>query len=202
MSKHHSRRHFLGLGAASTLGAALPPGLSGTGWLASARFASSAAIDPEIIVINARVYTVDAALPRAEGFAISGGRFVAVGTSSEMRSLAGKRTQVIDAKGLTVVPGFIDTHNHAGGATLLYEVLVGNPFEVEFVSIASIIEKLKARARTTPVGTWVEGWFHDDTKLTDKRAAHTSRSRSGKQRTSRRRSTSRWTYEFLQQQSV
>jgi hypothetical protein len=86
-----------------------------------------------------------------------------------MKALAGRRTQMIDAKGMTVVPGFIDTHNHAGGTTLLYEVLVGNPFEVEFVSIQSIIEKLRARARQTPPGTWVSGYFHDDTKLKDKR---------------------------------
>jgi predicted amidohydrolase YtcJ len=70
---------------------------------------------------------------------------------------------------MTVVPGFTDCHNHAGGTTLLYEVLVGNPFEVEFVTIASIIDKLRARARELPPGTWVEGYFHDDTKLTDKR---------------------------------
>jgi hypothetical protein len=68
------------------------------------------------------------------------------------------------------VPGFVDCHNHAGGTTLLYEVLVGNPFEVEFVSIASIIDKLRAKAHPTPAGTWVEGYFFDDTKLTDKRA--------------------------------
>jgi len=70
---------------------------------------------------------------------------------------------------MTIVPGFIDTHNHAGGTTLLYEVLVGNPFEVEFVTIQSVIDKLKARARELPPGTWVEGYFHDDTKLKDKR---------------------------------
>jgi hypothetical protein len=70
---------------------------------------------------------------------------------------------------MTVVPGFVDCHNHAGGTTLLYEVLVGNPFEVEFVTIASIVEKLRAKARETPPGTWVAGYFHDDTKLKDKR---------------------------------
>ena len=127
------------------------------------------AIDPDLLVLNARVHTIDAALPRAEAFAVSGGRFVAVGASSDMRSIAGRRTQVIDAKGMTIVPGFIDTHNHPDGTTLLYDVLVGNPFEVEFVTIASIIAKLRARALQTPPGTWVEGYFHDDTKLKDKR---------------------------------
>src|SRR6185503_467276 len=94
---------------------------------------------------------------------------VAVGSTAAIRGLAGKSTQTFDAKQMTIVPGFVDCHNHAGGTTLLYEVLVGNPFEVEFVTIASIIEKLKAKAQTLPPGTWVEGYFHDDTKLKDKR---------------------------------
>ena len=167
MSNRHSRREFLGLGSAGALAAFTPPWLHASSMPSAT--STAAAIDPDLIVVNARVYTVDAGLPRAEAFAVNAGRFVAVGSSSEMRSLAGKRTQTIDAKGMTVVPGFIDTHNHAGGTTLLYEVLVGNPFEVEFVSIASIIEKLKARARTTPAGSWVQGYFHDDTKLSEKR---------------------------------
>jgi predicted amidohydrolase YtcJ len=70
---------------------------------------------------------------------------------------------------MTVVPGFIDCHNHAPGNTLLYEVIVGNPFEVEYVTIKSIVEKLRAKAKETPAGTWVEGYFFDDTKLQDKR---------------------------------
>src|SRR4029453_1677290 len=90
--------------------------------------------------------------------------------TSDIKGLAGKNTQTFDAKGMAVVPGFIDCHNHAGGEVLLNEVLVGNPFEVEFVSIQSIVDKLKAKARQTPSGTWVEGFFFDDTKVTDKRA--------------------------------
>jgi len=79
-----------------------------------------------------------------------------------------------------VVPGFIDTHNHAGaggaaftgnagGEGLLYDVHVGNPYEVEQVPIASIIAKLKTEAQRLPPGTWVVGNFLDDTKLADKR---------------------------------
>ncbi|MBC8088265.1 MAG: amidohydrolase [Phycisphaerae bacterium] len=167
MSTHQSRREFLGLSAAGAAGVFAPSLLTAApnAW---ARV-SSMAVDPDLVVINARVYTVDPAQPRAEAFAVSGGRFVALGRTAEMRAIAGKHTVLIDAKGMTVVPGFIDTHNHARGTVLLYEVLVGNPFEVEFVSIASIIEKLRARARTTPAGFWVEGYFHDDTKLSDKR---------------------------------
>src|SRR4051812_9366804 len=82
------------------------------------------AIFPDLVVVNAKVYTMDTARPLAEAFAVSNGRIVAVGESAQVRSLAGRRTRVIDAKGKTVVPGFIDTHNHPIGTTLLYEVLV------------------------------------------------------------------------------
>jgi predicted amidohydrolase YtcJ len=112
---------------------------------------------------------MDPALPRAEAFAVAGGRIVAVGSTADVRALAGRMTQTYDAKQMTVVPGFIDCHNHARGTMLLNEVLVGNPFEVEFVTIQSIVDKLAARARTLPPGTWVNGYFFDDTKLKDER---------------------------------
>ena len=123
----------------------------------------------ELVVYNARIYTVDSRTPKAEAFVVRDGRFAAVGTSAEMQSLAGKGARSFDARGMTVVPGFIDCHNHASGNTLLYEVLVGNPFEVEFVTISSIVEKLRAKAQKTPSGMWVEGYFFDDTKLKDNR---------------------------------
>jgi len=131
--------------------------------------AATSAPEADTVVLNGTVHTVDAATPRAEAFAIKSGRIIAVGRSSDIRGLAGKATRVMDAKGMTIVPGFIDTHNHPIGTTLLYETIVGNPFEVEFVTIASIVDKLRAKAATLPPGTWVEGFFHDDTKLKDKR---------------------------------
>ena len=126
--------------------------------------------NPDVIVVNAKVYTMDARAPRAEAFAVTSGRFTAVGATADIKGLARKNTQTFDARGMTVVPGFIDCHNHAGGEVLLNEVLVGNPFEVEFVSIQSIVDKLKAKAAQMAPGTWVEGFFFDDTKLKDKRA--------------------------------
>jgi predicted amidohydrolase YtcJ len=128
-----------------------------------------AARDADLVVLNAKVYTVDSRVPRAEAFAVKGSRFLAVGSSQEMRTFIGKATQTFDARQMTVVPGFIDCHNHAPGNVLLYEVIVGNPFLVEFVTIASIVEKLRARLESTPAGTWVEGFFFDDTKVKDNR---------------------------------
>jgi predicted amidohydrolase YtcJ len=159
MSNFHSRRGFLNLTGAGAMG------LLGT----SAWTKAWAAETPDLVVTNAKVYTIDDAMPRAEAFAVRDGKFVAVGTSEEIRGLAGKGTQSYDAKGMTIVPGFIDCHNHAPGTVLLYDVLVGNPYHVEFVTIQSIIDKLKARAAKTAPGTWVDGYFFDDTKLKDGR---------------------------------
>src|SRR5262249_2241720 len=159
----HNRRDFLGLAAAGVGGVLARPWFGDRRAFSVARTSQSA--DADLVVFNAKVYTMDSALPRTEAFAIHAGRFIAVASSAEIKGLIGKRTQIFDAKQMTIVPGFIDCHNHAGGTTLLYEVLVGNPFEVEFVTVASIIEKLRAKARQTPQGFWVEGYFHDDTKL-------------------------------------
>jgi predicted amidohydrolase YtcJ len=131
--------------------------------------ATSASRDADFVILNANVHTMDSQMPSAEAFAVKDGRFVAIGTNDEARAWSGKRTQTIDARHMTVVPGLIDCHNHAPGEMLLYEVVVGNPFEVEFVSIASIIEKLRAKAQQTPPGFWVEGQLYDDTKVKDKR---------------------------------
>ena len=172
MSDRPNRRQFINVAGASLAALAGAPEL--VAGVQAAQTAPQTGVaggtSPDLIVVNAVVYTMDPRAPRAEAFAVAGGRFVAVGSTSDIRNLAGRNTQAFDAKGMTVVPGFIDCHNHAGGEVLLNEVLVGNPFEVEFVSIRSIIGKLRERAQQTPPGTWVEGYFFDDTKLSDKRA--------------------------------
>ncbi|HML15776.1 MAG TPA: amidohydrolase [Bryobacteraceae bacterium] len=160
-NQRHSRRGFLSLTGAGLAGLACGP------WVGAAQAAEGQ--DADLVVFNAKVYTVDSQAPKAEGFAVKDGRFVAVGSTADMKALIGKGTQTFDAKQMTIVPGFIDCHNHAPGNVLLYDVLVGNPYVVEFVTIDSIVEKLRARARETPPGTWVEGYFFDDTKVKDNR---------------------------------
>jgi hypothetical protein len=172
-TSRRNRRHFLQQSGASLSGLLTLPALGASPLAAEAlQGPATGRPEPDLIVVNATVYTMDAAQPQAEAFAVKDGRFVAVGTSADIRNLAGRATQIFDGRGMTVTPGFIDCHNHAGGETLLYEVLVGNPFEVEFVTIRSIVAKLKERAQQTPPGTWVEGYFYDDTKVKDGRDVH------------------------------
>ena len=123
----YTRGEFLGFGAALagafTVGKrsadafALPS-------IAQPVTAQSAALagEPDQIVVNARVLTSDVSLPRAEAFAVKNGRFIAVGSTSDVRNLATSRTHVIDAQRMTVVPGFIDAHSHPSGVEELYGV--------------------------------------------------------------------------------
>ncbi|HXI47418.1 MAG TPA: amidohydrolase family protein, partial [Steroidobacteraceae bacterium] len=158
-----NRRDFIGMAGMGIAGAAAARWAGAAGLAADAR-------DADLVVLNAKVYTVDPRMPKAGAFAVRDGKFIALGSSEEIKGLVGKKTQTIDARQMTVVPGFIDCHNHASGNTLLFEVLVGNPYDVELVTIASIVDKLRAKAKTTPADTWVVGYFFDDTKLKDKRA--------------------------------
>ena len=162
---HHrvNRRDFIGMAGMGIAGAAAARWAGAAGLAADAR-------DADLVVLNAKVYTVDPRMPKAGAFAVRDGKFIALGSSEEIKGLVGKKTRTIDARQMTVVPGFIDCHNHASGNTLLFEVLVGNPYDVELVTIASIVDKLRAKAKTTPADTWVAGYFFDDTKLKDKRA--------------------------------
>lgn len=170
-NERQSRRGFLGMAGAALAGAIGWPWKIALGASRAQQPARSVSPeDADLVVYNAKVYTVDSRMPKAEGFAVRGERFIAVGSSDDVKGLVGKNTRTFDAKQMTIVPGFIDCHNHAPGNMLLYDVLVGNPYVVEFVTIESIVDKLRARAQKTPAGYWVEGYFFDDTKLKDHRA--------------------------------
>jgi predicted amidohydrolase YtcJ len=105
----------------------------------------------DLAIVNATVYTVDTARPTAEAIAVAGDRIVAVGTSAEIKKMAGARTRVIDARGGFVTPGFNDAHVHMDGTGAL---LVG-------VNLLDVHEPNAFRTRiaeaTTrlPRGSWI-----------------------------------------------
>ena len=67
---------------------------------------------PDLIVVNARIYTVNEKQPWAEAVAVRDGRILAVGSMSEIKALAGPATRSIDAQHRLVLPGFTDCHVH------------------------------------------------------------------------------------------
>jgi predicted amidohydrolase YtcJ len=156
--KRLSRKEFLGFGAAlagAATGSAIAPGMAAQ----AAQTATTLREEADLVLVNARVLTSDQALPRAEAFAVKNGRFMAVGSSADIRNLATSRTQVIDAQGMTVTPGFIDCHCHVSGVAELYSV------NANVRRVRELQANLRAAADKTPPGQWVTAVMFDDTKL-------------------------------------
>jgi predicted amidohydrolase YtcJ len=121
--------------------------------------------EPDLILYNGNFWTVDPRLPRAEAVAISGGRFLAVGSNDEILRLAAGDSRKVDLGLRTVLPGFIDAHCHpaVSGRMHLRQV------DCDLRSIAAIQAALRDRAARTPPGQWVLGFKYDDTKTSDGR---------------------------------
>lgn len=155
-----SRRFFLaGAAAALPLTAAVAVRRDAAG--ASVTRAEGAA---DTIIVGARVYTMDARQPRAEAVALRGDRILAVGRRDYVSQWTTAHTRVIDAHGLTLLPGFIDAHSHP----LLQSVATG--VDVGLASIADVKAALARKAAATPPGQWVTGIMYDDTKFREGRA--------------------------------
>jgi predicted amidohydrolase YtcJ len=100
------------------------------------------------------VFTADPARPWAEAVAIRGGRIAAVGRSADVARLAGPRTRRIALGGRVVVPGFIDAHDHVGGAE--YGVSFSTGAEaMPDPEPARVLDSVRAVAARTPAGTWL-----------------------------------------------
>ena len=121
--------------------------------------AGQAGASPTLAVVNARIWTGDQRRPWADALAVSGDRIVLVGTSAAVQKLSGPSTRVVDAHGMMVTPGFIDSHVHfiAGGFGLSSVQLRDARTPAEF------IRRIKDYAATLPPGAWItEGnWDHE-----------------------------------------
>ena len=156
-----SRRKFIGSSSAL---AAAGLGLPGQSVLAQPQ-ADLRGAAPDYVVINARVFTSDPENPGAEAFAVKGDRFLAVGSSADIRALAGSSTEIVDAEGMFVTPGFIDAHSHPSGAGVNELVQVN----ADLRSASDIAAALQERAGSTPAGQWIQAFKYDDTKLSEGR---------------------------------
>jgi predicted amidohydrolase YtcJ len=121
--------------------------------------------EPDLILHNGNFWTVNTRLPRAQAVAISGGRFLAVGSNDEVLHLAAGNGRKIDLGGKTVLPGFIDAHCHPASSGRMHLRQV----DCDLRSIAAIQVALRERAAKTPPGQWVLGFKYDDTKTSDGR---------------------------------
>lgn len=124
-----------------------------------------AAESADLVLQHGNVLTVDGAFRKVQAFAIKDGRFVAIGSDSDIQRWITSSTRVIDAKGATVVPGLLETHVHATGVA---KIELQQPFH-QLSSIAEIQDWVRARARQTPAGGWIQLPRVDITRIRERR---------------------------------
>jgi predicted amidohydrolase YtcJ len=124
----------------------------------------------DLVLRRATVLTVDATNSTAEAVAVRAGRIVGVGTDSDVEGLVGRGTRVLDCRGKTVVPGFIDSHTH--------NTLVGE-FRYSFdqlntaaelnPSLDALLAKVRERASQVQPGEWIGGRNYDPNAMREGR---------------------------------
>lgn len=113
---------------------------------------------PDTILVNGKIVTVDAQSSTREALAVRDGKIVAVGTSAQIRRLAGPTSRVIDLKGRTVIPGLIDSHLHAIRAAETFATEV-NWIGAESLTVA--LARITEASRAMKPGAWLivaGGW--------------------------------------------
>jgi predicted amidohydrolase YtcJ len=116
----------------------------------------------DLIVHNAKVWTVDKERPTAQAVAVLGDRIVAVGSSAEVEAWHGPQTRTIDASGKLLLPGFNDSHVHFVDGGLSLDSVQLN----DATSAAEFARRIGEQARKTPTGEWVTSGDWDETKWT------------------------------------
>ncbi len=124
---------------------------AGTALLCCGWAAAVNAQPADLVVVNAKVVTIDARSSIVQAVAIRDGRIAAVGTDAAVRRLIGPSTRVIDADRRTVIPGLIDSHVHALGVAAAEAAM---PFR-NLTTIGEIQEWVRAEAQRSPPGTWI-----------------------------------------------
>ncbi len=157
MSDHHrpyaSRRQFIG----SLAAAAIP-------------LLSFGKTEPDTILYNGNIYTVNPKEPSAQAVAIADGRLMAVGSNNDILKMASAKTKKFDLGQKTVLPGFIDAHTHPAYSGVKHLKMV----DCDLRSIKEIKDAIRQRASKTPKGNWVEGFKYDDTKTSEGRKINLS----------------------------
>lgn len=119
-----------------------------------------AARPADLVVTNARIYTVDDARPVVAAMAVRDGKVLFTGSVREAMALRGAGARVVDLEGRVVIPGMVDAHAHllGLGQSLRNVNLVGAK------SLDEVIARVVERAKGQPAGAWIlgRGWDQND----------------------------------------
>jgi predicted amidohydrolase YtcJ len=110
---------------------------------------------PELVILNARVWTGVAARPWAEAISIQANQIAAVGTTAEIKASAGN-ARTIDAAGRLLIPGFNDAHAHPGAMPPATR-LEGPPAVEHDPTLDEVIARIKTAVPNAPAGQWIVG---------------------------------------------
>jgi predicted amidohydrolase YtcJ len=119
----------------------------------------------DLIVTNARIYTVDDNRPLAAALAVRGGRVLFVGSEREALALRGPATRLLDAKGNTVLPGIVDAHAHL----LNLGFSLANVNLADTRSYEDVVRRVVERLPSVTAGRWILGRGWDQNKWGDTR---------------------------------
>ncbi|MGE6377020.1 amidohydrolase [Peribacillus muralis] len=121
----------------------------------------------DMVFRNGEVITVDRENSVVEALAVKGNLISAVGTNQEMEAFIGEETKVIDLRGKSILPGFIDSHIHL----ILYGVnqLAVSCKAEHIESVADLLEDLKKQTLKVAKGEWIRAWGYNETAVKEKR---------------------------------
>jgi predicted amidohydrolase YtcJ len=121
------------------------------------------------IYVNGHVLTMDAAGTVAQAVSLREGLIESVGSSEAILALADDRTVVVDLRGRTVLPGFVDAHGHfPGSGQTVFSADLNSPPIGEVTNLSQLLARLARFAQTRSDG-WIVGHGYDDTLLAERR---------------------------------
>src|SRR5512145_3389044 len=121
----------------------------------------------ELIFTGGRVHTVNATNDVVPALAVAGGRILVAGGDAEVRALAGPGARVVELRGRSLLPGFVDAHCHLPGIGMAMTSIDCKAKGMQ--SIGALQEAVRARAASQPPGTWIRGRGYDQSRLAEKR---------------------------------
>jgi predicted amidohydrolase YtcJ len=121
----------------------------------------------ETVYTNARILTVDRARPSASAVAVRDGRILAVGDEAAVRGQVAPGATTVDLGGRTMVPGFIDAHNHMACTAETFFAVDASPRSV--ASIAELVAQIAEATERTSPGAWIRGFGMDWTRFAEGR---------------------------------
>ncbi len=125
----------------------------------------------DTVYSQGHIVTLNAINETAQAVAVKDGQIIAVGANTEMASLTGENTQIINLQGKTLIPGFYDAHSHivATGIVGLFQANLNSPPIGAIKNIDDLVSLLKQKAEQAPRGEWIQGFGYDDTLLSEQR---------------------------------